>query len=191
MNKIKMYAVTAWVIAAILLGATWANTSNTTSISVTPSGVGTENLLASVTGQTDEVILYTYKEGNRCYITEDAVGTVYTRDDDDDDIAGEIYEIQVADTGRYRVTIFLTNIDELVKAYSYLNLEITAVDSGNNTEDSAWLTLSNGQIILYVDGDTNKTYHIKVTDGVFYCIDANPGEGGSLTPQFYCIVEQA
>ncbi|RLI24007.1 hypothetical protein DRO58_07940, partial [Candidatus Bathyarchaeota archaeon] len=102
-----------------------------------------------------------------------------------------IYNITTVDTGRYMITIFLTNVDELVKAYSYLNLEITAYKSDSNfnpqTEvESEWITLSNGRVVLYVEG--SNYYVIKITDGVFYCIET---DGVNLNPSFYIMVDQA
>lgn len=211
MRKVRTYVYAAWLMAAIVLGAIWAQQSNTTTITVSAGGAGTAAGLADITSVGD-VVLFTYYADedddsfDGAYIAEDAVGTIVpdstTLDQDDGDnmvkttteVTNILYKIRTADTGRYMITILLTNVDKLVKAYSYLNLEITAYESDStfndlgNEEDSEWITLSNGRVVLYVEG--SNYYVIKITDGVFYCIDTDPTDG-SLSPSFYIMVDQA
>jgi hypothetical protein len=185
MNKAKMYGFAMWLIAAALLGATWAQQSSSTSITVSAGGVGTGQLAnistEGITGPSWSPI-------------EGAVGSV---------TAGNLYKIQVPDSGQYMITLFLTDVDELVQAYSYLNLNVTiyaissddynnaslgqTLPAGATLKATEWLTLSSGRVILYVTGSAY--YLVRVDDGVFYCTSTSDTD--NLGPEFYIMVDQA
>jgi len=189
MNKAKMYALAAWIIAAVLIGATWAQQSSSTTITVSAGGVAgglAEIKTEGLTGPTWSPI-------------EGVVGSV---------TAGNLYKIKTADAGRYMITLFFTDVDELVQAYSYLNLNVTiykisstdyesatlgsGLPSGAVLDATEWLTLSNGRVILYVSGSQH--YLVRVDSGVFYCISTDPdgnGDMDELSPEFYIMVNQA
>ncbi|MHA1632559.1 MAG: hypothetical protein ACTSXC_07130 [Candidatus Freyarchaeota archaeon] len=179
--KAKAYAIAAWLLAAAILGAAWTQQSGSTTVTVEPGGVLGGAFYSIETDQT--------KIGappNFTNVVEGAVGYVTN---------GSLYGINVSDTGRYMITIFLTNVDELVQAYSYLNLNVTIYNATITNEnwstegkplDSQWLTLANGRVILYVDNCLH--YLVKIDDGVFYCISTKEG---SLSPKLYVMVDQA
>ncbi|MBS7631259.1 hypothetical protein KEJ47_06760 [Candidatus Bathyarchaeota archaeon] len=96
MNKVKVYAFGAWILAAILLGATWTQQSSGGSISVSAGGIS---------GGLAEVENYSTSLPDWDPI-ENAVGSV---------TAGNLSKIHVADIGRYMVTVFLTDVDELIQ----------------------------------------------------------------------------
>jgi len=98
--------------------------------------------------------------------------------------------------------LFLTDVDELVQAYSYLNfnVEIYKISAPNykssllgtlpnkaTLSTTQWLTLSSGRVILYASG--SEYYLVRISDGVFYCISASVPD--NLSPEFYILVDQA
>lgn len=183
MNKAKTYAFAAWLIASVLLGVTWAADSGGTGITVAAGGVGgalAEVITTGVTGPTWSPITGAAKPV----------------------VAGNLYKIRVPDTGRYMFTLFLTDVDELVQAYSYLNFNVTIykISAANYAADltstlpvgatpitKQWLTLSSGRVILYVT--SSEYYLVRIPDGVFYCISASIPD--DLSPEFYILVDQA
>jgi len=190
MNKLKTYAMAAWLIAAVLLGATWAQTSATVSPEVSVGGVGGAlfSLETSASRIGSAPILYNVGDGTSSQIVAGAVGKVKE---------GSLYGINVSDTGRYMVTLFFTNPVELSSAYSYLNLNITiykaTASSGSWTLGDAvsgatqYITLSSARVILYVEGSTS--YIVEVAGGVFYC--TSTAVAANLSPSFYILVDQA
>jgi len=183
LKKAKVYALGAWVLVAVLLGATWAVNSGSTTVSVsTTAGMST---LATVTSAT---VTPSWSP------IVGAVGSI---------TGGNLYNFTVPDTSTYAVTLFLPNVYNLVHGYSYLNMNITVFTksqtAAENTwtytsdkrasstgSDTAYLTLANGQVILYVSG--SRYYVVRLVSGVFYCTSSS---STYLTPSYYVEVSQA
>jgi len=173
MDKMKTYALTAWVLVAIVLGATWAQNSSSAGVSVTANS----SSIAVIT------LWPTESQRPSWAPIEGTVGSV---------TAGKLFNFTVPDTGRYMVTLFLTDVNELVQAYSYLNLNVTIVQATSawtesTQETSDWLTLTNGHVVLYVDGNTR--YIVKIAQGVYYCTESSNQD--NLSPEFYIKIDQA
>ena len=216
MNKLKGYAFAAWLIAAVLLGATWTQTRS----------VGTGQIQAGgISGALADITTNSTKIGSTPSWSPiaNSVGAVPSTSAING-LTGSLYGITVPDTGRYMVTIFFTNPDKLSEAYSYLNLNITiykvtiANDTGWYVGDykasetaqsdskllwpaeckvaTQYITLSSARVILYVSGSTTVSsgiesgykYIVAVPEGVFYCTTT---DGVTLSPSFYILVEQA
>jgi len=184
----KTYATAALILAAIVLGATWATTSQTATISVDVGGVDGALFSATPANKTAGQYTPTWTP------IAGAVGTVNN---------GSLYNITVADTGRYMITLFYTNPDQLIQAYSYLNLNITIYQSSavnestwkptatNAANATQYLTLSSARVILYVGGPDNTatSYIVRVDGGIFYCTSTK--SENNLMPSFYILVDQA
>lgn len=202
--KAKTYAFMAWLLLVVLLGVTWTVNNNTTTISVSAGSATTSGGVADIIAVENDVVLYnSYRDGDgdgvyEYDVTAEKVGKVVDAGTNVDfgtttkTVNNLLYKIKTADTGRYMVIIFITNVDELIHAYGYLNLNITIYNSDsswtkNTKEDSGWITLMSGHVTLFVEG--NNYYVIGVPDGVFYCINAS--DSNNLVPRFYIMVEQA
>lgn len=163
-----------------MLGGTWAVNSGSTGVTVsTTAGMSTLATVASAT------LTPTWSP---------IVGAVGSLN------AGNLYSFTVPDTGKYAVTIYLPNVYDLVHGYSFLNMNVTiyiksatAVETawnttfrgGSNGADTAYLTLTNGQMVLYVSG--SRYYYVKVTSGSFYCTSSN---ADYLSPDYYIEISQ-
>jgi hypothetical protein len=85
-------------------------------------------------------------------------------------------------------SLFLTNTEDLVKCYRYMNLNIGVYVQ---TEPGQWqkitssgdiyLTLQGGFVSFNLTGDA--VYKITIDNGCFYCYGANP-EGNIAVPTF-------
>ena len=114
--------------------------------------------------------------------------------------AGDLYLIDPRDyTGDLLVNLYLTNADELVHNYSFLNMQvqaytaITTTPSYTPTLQDAYLTMSNGYASFNLPGLTqsDQSYVITIDDGSWYCIDGDDSpDDRSLSPSFYIEVKQ-
>lgn len=107
---------------------------------------------------------------------------------------GDLFYIDATnDTADKVVTLYLTNADELINHYTFMNLRIGVyVDSSGEWEPAfssngelipeAILSMRNGQVGFLLPGFAK--YKVSVNGGAFYCTNANEGEGG-LSPQLF------
>ncbi len=200
--KAKTYVIATWLIAVVLLGATWAATSSTGTVTISAGGVGGGDLAAVITDPAKIGVSPSWKP------IAGAVGAIPSTNAIDGK-NGSLYGITVPDSGRYMATIFFTNPDKLSGAYSYLNLNVaiykvtnasttlwTYLDPANKV-DSEYITLSSARVVLYFSGASKTTevsldgyrYVVYVPNGVFYC--TNAANAVSNAPLFYIMVDQA
>jgi hypothetical protein len=115
----------------------------------------------------------------------------------------DIFEITPAAgyTGDLVTTITIGNADDLIKRYRVLSLQIEMVDratgaaldindSGTaDANDWMMLTLDNGSVSLFTDGNTNMSVRVK---GGFFATHIHPAAGwqGSATPELFCEIAQ-
>ncbi len=172
MSKARRYLLIVWLFANILVGAAWASVSSSNNLSISAGPA-----LATISTGTP---------APSWSPMEDTIGVV---------TAGNLYNISVADTGRFMIRLFLVDTDELSQAYAYFNLNITVygTDSdydvtGGTKKDTEWLVaVSGGGVVLYVSG--SQYYVVRVDDGVYYC--TSTGSSDNLSPEFYLIIDDA
>lgn len=98
-----------------------------------------------------------------------------------------------------RLTLYLTNTQELRHCYSYLILKVRVYVEGNAGEwekaswqgeliPDAFITLHNSQVGFALANNAN--YKVTIDGGSFYCITVSADEG-SISPQFHLTAEQA
>jgi hypothetical protein len=98
-------------------------------------------------------------------------------------------------TGDIQVKIYLTNTAELIKAYSYLNMELYMAKSleAQRPPTICVLSLENGVASFNIEGGSAKKYTVEVYGGAYRLVSGNPndwGTGWSITPELYCEVTQ-
>ena len=96
------------------------------------------------------------------------------------------------------VTLHITNADELIQCYRYLNLKVgvyvqSGVDqwepaAGSNGEaiPDTYITMQNGRVSFLLPGFAK--YKVAIDGGCFYCYQNSPDEDG-VSPKFYLTVE--
>ena len=113
--------------------------------------------------------------------------------------AGELFYIDATDNPTdIQVTISITNTQELIHCYRYMNLEVgiyvkdgtgeweKALGTDGEPTPDTFITMHNGQVSFTLLGYAN--YKVTIDGG---CFKANPvnTDGGSGSPQFYLEVE--
>jgi hypothetical protein len=114
-----------------------------------------------------------------------------------------IFEVTpaAAYTGDLVTTVTIGNADDLIKRYRVLALQLEMVDRNTGTaldindsgaadaNDWVMLTLDNGSVSLFTDGNTNMSIRVK---GGFFITHVHPAAGwqGSATPDLFCEVAQ-
>jgi len=98
-------------------------------------------------------------------------------------------------TGDLHVEIYLTNTSELMKAYSYLNMELYVAKSveAKNPPVYQVLSLENGVASFNIEGGSAKKYTVEVWGGAYRLVSSDPGEWGAgwnIVPELYCEVTQ-
>ncbi|MFC1902385.1 hypothetical protein ACFLX3_05630 [Chloroflexota bacterium] len=112
---------------------------------------------------------------------------------------GDLFYINTANqTSDIKVTLYLTNAEELVHNYRYLILKVDVYvetgegewekTSGNNGEPipETFITMHNGQVSFTLAGYVN--YKLTIDGGSFKTFPANAGED-SASPNFYLEVD--
>jgi hypothetical protein len=108
---------------------------------------------------------------------------------------GDLFYIDTGDiTNDISVTLHITNTDELIKHYRYMNLNIgvyaqtyngrwqkVATGEGEMLPD-IYITMSNGHVSFTLTGHAR--YKITVDSGCFYCYGTGNGEI-AVSPAFY------
>jgi hypothetical protein len=98
-------------------------------------------------------------------------------------------------TGDLNVKIYLTNTAELIKAYSYLNMELYVAKSVEAQKPPVYrvLSLENGVASFNIEGGSAKKYTVEVWGGAYRLVSSEPtewGAGWSVVPELYCEVSQ-
>ena len=104
---------------------------------------------------------------------------------------GDLFYIDSSETAADTFyTLYITNTDELIHCYRYMNLNIgvyvqTDIDKwekvGGNPQD-IYLTIHNGMVDITLPGGGN--YKITVDKGCFYCHGIG-ADGNIASPEFY------
>ena len=111
---------------------------------------------------------------------------------------GELYIItpHTEYPGDLHVKIYITNTNDLIKAYQHLNMKLYVEDSieASMTPDYQVLSLENGVAAFNIVGGTaTANYTVEVIGGSYRLISDDPyqwGEGWTHIPEFYCEVTQ-
>ncbi len=111
--------------------------------------------------------------------------------------AGELFEITPhADyPGDLGVTVYLTNTDELTKAFQYLNMKLYlegSIEAGQ-TPNYQLLTLDNGVATFILEGGASDNFTMSIAGGGYGVNSNDPlawEAGWSVTPELYCEVTQ-
>ncbi len=112
---------------------------------------------------------------------------------------GDLFYIDATDNpADIKVTLYITNANELIGSYRYLILEVgvhTKSDTGEWEKASTgngepisetFITLRNGQVSFTLQGLAE--YKVTIDGGSVYCTTTNT-DSGSLSPQFYLEVD--
>jgi hypothetical protein len=97
--------------------------------------------------------------------------------------------------GDLQIKIYLTNTAELIKAYTYLNMELYVAKSVEALKPPTIrvLSLENGVASFNIEGGTAQKYTVEVRGGAYRLVSSNPdewGTGWSIVPELYCEVSQ-
>jgi hypothetical protein len=190
--KRKLYLMVALLVALAVAGGSFAYTATSGSISAEVT-TGSSSF-ADITTTKPSGFPETDKYGvapNWTPVVNTAGGIT----------PGRLYYIDPKNyTGDLLVMLYLTNVGDLAKGYSYLNMGVNfyKADTGWTEETSRtgtapdltyYLTLSNGYVtfILPAAGGWTKGV-ITIDNGAYYCISGTPAY---LMPRFYIDVRQA
>lgn len=110
---------------------------------------------------------------------------------------GDLFEVTPhADyTGDLVVNVYLTNTDNVTKAYQYLNMELYlegSVEAGK-TPNYRVLNLANGVVSFTIVDGGSGTHTLSVTGGNYTLTSREPDEwaaGWTVTPELYCEARQ-
>lgn len=106
--------------------------------------------------------------------------------------AGDLFYIDaINDTADKVVILYLSNVDELINHYTFMNLKVgvyidcdgewePAYSSDGKLIPETMLSMRNGQVSFLLSGFAK--YKISINGGAFYCTNANNDDGG-LSPQ--------
>jgi len=111
--------------------------------------------------------------------------------------AGDLFDITPHSdySGDLQVKIYLTNTAELIKAYSYLNMELYTAKSIESQKPMTFrvLSLENGVVSFNIEGGSDTEYVVEVSGGAYRLVSPDPddwGTGWSIVPELYCEVTQ-
>jgi hypothetical protein len=197
MKKKVIFAV-ALVLLFASTAITFAVTSATTTATITAAGIGGDASSVKTLADVGGNIKLKYSTGDDAPYTHVAPKWTPVVEEAGAVTPGDIYYIDTSDyLGDVLVTVFFTNTDELIKDYSFLNLQVnvwtgtTGDWAQSNRADSAeigtvFLTLTGGYTTFILNG--NSEYCISIDDGNYFCIDTD-ATGGSLSPDFFIEVQ--
>ncbi len=110
---------------------------------------------------------------------------------------GDLFEITPHPdyTGDLNVKIYLTNTAELIKAYSYLNMQLYVAKSLEAQKPPVYrvLSLENGVASLNIEGGSAKKYTVQLWGGAYRLVSSELSEWGAgwnIVPELYCEVTQ-
>ncbi|MDG7034738.1 MAG: hypothetical protein JRM78_00765 [Nitrososphaerota archaeon] len=177
MNKIRIFSVSAVIMALLILSAAYATTSTTATISIN-------------SGSPVGAVAWT-NENPSWKPATNAGGSI---------TAGNLYNVTVPGSTTSLVTIYLTNPANLSVDYEFLNMNIsyghgvssvfTPIPQSEGTFNGTILSLSNGYVQFEITNSQSgpAIYTIGIAGGSFYCLTTT-GPSGSLNPSFYITVE--
>lgn len=101
-------------------------------------------------------------------------------------------------TADIHVTLYITNVQELIHCYRYLILKV-GIYIESNADEREKASRGNGELISYTfitlrHAKVSFTlpgyakYKVTIDSGSFYCTSTN-ADGGSISPQFYLTVD--
>ena len=168
MRKWKIWLAALLVLA--ISGGIFAYTALTGTSTITVSGGGTEYATVTPVGYS-----WSTKPVGGGQIGGVETGTLYTVARDSD------Y------TGDLVFTLTLTNTDELVSNYVYLNIEIQVSDNVSAEVTTEWITLEEAAVELVVPAAKSSPFTVKVTDGTYR---TEKGVDPTTSPVFHIRVRQ-
>ena len=173
MNKIRIFSVSAVVMALLILSAAYATTSTTATISVsgsTPVGVATLTTAPP-----------------KWSPAANSGGSI---------TPGNLYNVTVTANTVSLVTIYLTNPTSLSADYEFLNMNITyGTSTGYSTvftptSSGAILSLSDGYVQFEIaNSGSAANYTIGIAGGSFYSLSTAQSSSATTNPSFYITVE--
>jgi hypothetical protein len=181
-----VYAAGALLLAMVITSGVFAY--GFTNASVTLSATTSSNNFANVSANTSVSLSWTARG-----LQKNSTG------------AGTLFDISTASSsysGDFIAVVMLANVDDLVKVYRNLGLEIEVRNSsGNlvdinsdgicNNQDVALLTLNNGSVSLFITQTAPTVYTVKVKSGYYACNAVKAGWSPTIaSPQLYCEVAQ-
>jgi hypothetical protein len=104
---------------------------------------------------------------------------------------GDLFYVDVSGSGAdMRLTLYITNTDELVEDYRYMNLSLGVYEETSPEEwlrvrsagDESYITMHNGMADFVLEG--RGRYKITVERGCYFRYGSG-GEKGPAVPQFY------
>lgn len=111
--------------------------------------------------------------------------------------AGDLFEINPAYnyTGDLLIKIYLTNTNDILKAYKYINMKVYVENSleADKTPDYQVLSIETGVVTFNIEGLSAESYKVEIIGGSYWLMSDNPDEWGigwTITPEFYCEVTQ-
>ena len=111
--------------------------------------------------------------------------------------AGDLFDINPAPDypGDLLIKIYLTNVNDILKAYKYLNIKVYMADTleAEKTPDYQVLSIETGVITFNIEGLSAENYKVQIIGGSYRLMSDNPDEWGmgwTITPEFYCEVSQ-
>ena len=111
--------------------------------------------------------------------------------------AGDLFEINPAAgyPGDLLIKIYLTNTNDILKAYKYINMKVYMADTleAEKTPDYQVLSIETGVITFNIKGGSAENYKVKIIGGSYRLMSDNSeewGMGWTITPEFYCEVSQ-
>ncbi len=98
-------------------------------------------------------------------------------------------------TGDILVKIYLTNTNDLLKAYKYINMKVYMSNSleAAKTPNYQILAIETGVVVFNIEGGSAESYTVQITGGSYRLMSDNPdewGTGWTIVPEFYCEVTQ-
>ena len=172
MNKIRIFSVSAVILALLILSAAYATTSTTATISIG----GNPTVGAVALGYNQPSWAPAANSG----------GSI---------TAGNLYNVTVPANTISLVTIYLTNPTSLSADYEFLNMNISygnGVPRGvfTPTYSGDILSLSNGYVQFEISntGASAENYTVGIASGSFYCLSTS-ASSGTTNPSFYITVE--
>jgi hypothetical protein len=110
---------------------------------------------------------------------------------------GKLFDINPAEdyTGDLLVKIYLTNVNDILKAYKYINIKVYMANSleAEKVPDYQVLSIETGVLTFNIEGGSAESYTVEIIGGSYRLMSNNPDEWGmgwTITPEFYCEVAQ-
>lgn len=110
---------------------------------------------------------------------------------------GQLFKINPATdyTGDLLIKLYLTNTNDILKAYKYINMKVYVANSleAENTPDYQILSIETGVLTFNIEGGSAENYVVEIIGGSYRLMSDKPDEWGmgwTITPEFYCEISQ-